>query len=92
MGVNYPRDFAVTILDDIAQATSFANMKAAAERFAPQAADGIYHDPAAFFDSGTSRKWEGRLDDERIATLEQTLTAMLDPTTARWLMWGNALR
>jgi len=76
-------------VDAIVETPSFSNMKAAAGRFAPHAAAGIYHDPSAFFDSGASRKWEGQLDAERIARFEATLSAMLDPTMADWLMWGD---
>ncbi len=75
--------------DRIAEATSFSNMKANADRFAPHAADGILHDAAAFFDSGQSNKFAGKISVAQLAAFEAALTRQLSPAAAHWLLNGG---
>jgi len=75
-------------VDRIAEATSFANMKARADRFAPHAADGILHDSAVFFDSGRNDKFVGRISAEQVAAFKVNLDDRLPAAQANWLLTG----
>jgi len=85
LGISVSRE----TVDRIAEATSFSSMKANADRFAPHAADGILHDAAAFFDSGESNKFAGKISVVQLAEFEAALNRRLSPMSARWLLNGG---
>lgn len=83
-------DADATLIDRVAAATSFDAMKANAADYAPVAGTGFWKSDANFFDSGSSRKWEGALSDEEVARYETRLAALLPDNRARaWLEAGD---
>ncbi len=81
------------LLDDIADSMQFeamqANARAKTEHTTQNSA--TFHDPAAFFDSGSSRKWEGKLTAGDLAAFETRLKTLLSEDEARWLLEGGTL-
>lgn len=80
------------VMPAIAQAATFDNMKANAARFTPSAGQGFWKADAGFFDSATSRKWEGVLSDDDLAAYDAMMDAALPAGERAWLEWGDAGR
>ncbi len=80
------------VMAAIAQAATFDNMKANAARFTPSAGQGFWKADAGFFDSATSRKWEGVLSDDDLAAYDAMMDAALPAGERAWLEWGDAGR
>ncbi len=74
----------------IVSATSFESMKSNAHRFTPYAGKGVWKDDAAFFDTASSRKWEGRLTGDDINAYDRQMAQLLSPEARRWLEEGSA--
>ena len=74
---------------DIVAATSFENMKSNSHRFTPYAGKGVWKDDKAFFDSGMSRKWTGRLTAEDLDAYDRKMGRFLSPEARRWLEEGD---
>lgn len=85
IGVHHPPEH----LDRLVQAASFANMKANADRFALATDMPFWKSNAGFFDSGTSNKWEGILDEADLAAYDARLDGLLTPAERHWLEWGS---
>jgi aryl sulfotransferase len=85
LGIAHPAD----LLAQLVQAASFGNMKANADRFAPSAREGFWKSDAAFFDSATSRKWEGRLRADELAAYDARMDRLLAREERRWLEHGG---
>ncbi len=84
------REGETALIDQVVAATEFAAMKSAPEKFAPEGGKGFWHADAAFFDSASSRKWEGQLDEAQLAAFETRLAELIPDTAARdWLKFGN---
>lgn len=77
------------VMEGIANAAIFKNMKARSDVFTPAAGENFWKTDAGFFDSGTSNKWEGRLSDADLAAYDEAISGMLDPEDRRWLEWGS---
>ncbi|PWJ18293.1 sulfotransferase domain-containing protein [Jannaschia seohaensis] len=87
IGVAHPPE----VMDRLVEAATFDSMKANADRFTPSAGQGFWKEDAGFFDSATSRKWEGRLSAGQIARYEARLRELVpDPEARAWLEWGGA--
>jgi aryl sulfotransferase len=78
------------VMAAITKAATFASMKANAARFTPSAGQGFWKADAGFFDSATSRKWEGLLTDDDLAAYDARMNAALTVEERAWLEWGNA--
>jgi aryl sulfotransferase len=73
-------DVDARVIDAVTKATAFGAMKAKATDFAPVGGTGFWKSDANFFDSASSRKWEGRLSDEEVALYRERLMALIpDP-------------
>lgn len=78
------------ILEGIAEANTFASMRKVVE-----ASEMRFHesspflDYAKFFASGTSNKWEGRLNDEDLDRYSDLCASLLSPEDDAWLNWGD---
>ncbi len=83
-------DLPPPILDEIAQATSFAQVRKVAEAD-PERFDskGGFHDQAGFYASGSSGKWAGRLTEADMADYAARLAGLLPPEDAAWLNRGD---
>jgi hypothetical protein len=78
------------LIDAVTAATSFEAMKDRAADFAPVAGTGFWRSDQAFFDSGGSRKWEGRLSEEELARYRERFAALVPDTAARaWIEEGR---
>ena len=80
-------------LEAIARSAQFENMQANARAKVKQSAQSsaTFNDPAAFFDSASSRKWEGKLTDEDLAAFHKRLAQLLPKDDADWLQSGGEL-
>ena len=77
------------LLEAVAAATAFGAMKSRAEDYAPVGGTGFWKSDAAFFDSASSRKWEGELSEEEVAIYQQRLGELISDSQARaWLETG----
>ena len=85
VGITHPPD----LIAEMVVAATFENMKANADRFAPSAGQGVWRDDAGFFDSATSNKWEGQLNDTDLAAYDATIAKLLSPKQRAWLEWGH---
>ncbi len=74
----------------IVAATSFESMKSNAHRFTPYAGQGVWKNDAGFFDSGSGRKWEGRLTAEDLRAYDQRMEQLLSSEARHWLEHGDA--
>lgn len=88
IGVSLPPD----ALAAVVKAATFGNMKANAHRFAPAAGEGVWHQEDAFFESGSSNKWEGRLTKGDLSAYDSKISQALSPDERAWLEWGSAAR
>jgi aryl sulfotransferase len=86
LGISHPPE----VLEKLVKAATFENMKADAARFAPAGGKGFMKSDSAFFESGTSNKWDGKLNDAQIAAYDAAMDAALDPAERHWLEWGAA--
>jgi len=78
------------LIDRVADATTFGEMKANAANYAPVAGTGFWKSDANFFDSASSRKWEGALSDEEFGLYRTRVDAQLPDKRARaWIENGN---
>ncbi len=81
------------LIDAIARATGFAEMKSAAARFVPEGGRGFWNDETAFFDRGGAGKWAGQFSDAELADYRRRLGEELpDRETRDWLEYGGTLR
>lgn len=78
------------VMQRIVEAASFDSMKSHADRFAPSAGQDFWHNDAAFFDSATSNKWEGKLSEADLSAYQDRMSALLSPEDRAWLEWGAA--
>ena len=78
-----------SLIDAIVDATSFGEMKTAAETFAPESGTGIWHDESAFFASGGANKWRGKLTERQVGNYAERLAEVApDPDVRSWLEDG----
>ena len=79
-----------SLIERVTEATSFRSMKSRAVDYAPVAGTGFWKSDAAFFDSASSRKWEGRLSKEEILLYQARLTELVpDRQNRDWLEQGD---
>ncbi len=86
-------DYDTSLLDDVSASLQFERMQANARKNQEQSvqSSATFMDPAAFFDSGTSRKWEGKLNESDLRTYQLRLAELLPQDDAYWLESGGAL-
>lgn len=77
------------LVDEVASATGFEKMRAEADKFVPEGGKGFWNSDAAFFDSGGTHKWRGKVSDEALAIYGSRLAELVPDTVARrWLESG----
>jgi hypothetical protein len=86
-------DYSASLLDEIAASLQFERMQTNARKTQEHSSQSsaTFKDPAAFFDSATSRKWEGKLSDEEMLLYQSRLFDLLSKDDAYWLENGGAL-
>ena len=86
-------DYDKSLLDDISASLQFERMQANARKSQEHSvqSSATFKDPAAFFDSGTSRKWEGKLNDTDLRAYQLMLAELLSQNDAYWLENGGPL-
>jgi hypothetical protein len=83
-------DASESVIDTVAKATAFGAMKAKAADYAPVAGTGFWKSDESFFDSGTSKKWDGKLSQEDLALYRARLEELIPDAKARdWLEGGG---
>lgn len=77
------------LIDRVAAATAFATMKARAADYAPAGGTDFWKSEGAFFDSASSRKWQGQLTEAQLDHYRQRIAALVPDDGARaWLEQG----
>lgn len=83
-------DATARVIDTVTEATAFGAMKAKAADYTPVAGTGFWKSDENFFDSASSRKWEGKLSEEELALYRGRLEALVPDVQARdWLEGGG---
>ncbi len=79
-----------SVIDKVTAATAFGAMKSRASDYAPVGGTGFWKSDANFFDSASSKKWEGVLSRDDLALYRERLQAMVpDPKARAWLEDGD---
>ena len=86
LGISHP----AAVMERLIEAATFDNMKRKAGSYAPGGGTGFYRSDAAFFHSGSSGQWRGRLTDEEVAAYDAMIDAHLAPEDRTWLEHGAA--
>ena len=71
------------VIDTVTNATAFGAMKAKAADYAPVAGTGYWKNDARFFDSASSKKWDGNLSEEELALYRERLEELIPDARAR---------
>jgi uncharacterized protein with FMN-binding domain len=78
------------VIDTVTKATAFGAMKAKADDYAPVGGTGFWKNDANFFDSASSKKWDGKLSEEELALYRGRLKELIPDIQARdWLEDGG---
>lgn len=72
----------------LVKAASFAEMKANADRTAPDTQHAIWRDNSQFFNSGGAAQWRGALSEESLRLYEDVTRARYDAAMLHWLENG----
>ncbi|WP_193369319.1 sulfotransferase domain-containing protein [Pelagibius marinus] len=79
-----------SLIESVTEATKFESMKSRAADYAPVGGTGFWKSDAAFFDSATSRKWEGHLSQQELLLYEARLAELVPDRLERaWLEHGD---
>ena len=85
LGVSHPP----ALMRQLVEAAKFDNMQAHAERFVPSAGTRFMKSDKAFFHSGTSGKWVGKLTAQQLDGYEYVMDSHLTEDERRWLEFGE---
>lgn len=81
---------AVDLVGQIAEATTFSNIKKVAVAAERESGKDEFYLGSRFFNSGTSGKWAGRLSDGQMAAFDARMKVLLpDDVQRNWLLWGS---
>lgn len=86
LGVTVPEDRWPALV----RAATFAEMKANADRTAPDTNHALWLSNSQFFNKGTSAQWAGVLSEESLALYQEVTRARYDPAMLAWLEDGAA--
>lgn len=75
----------------LVKAATFADMKAKADRTAPDAEHAIWVSNSEFFHTGLNAQWRGALNDASLKLYEDVKRARFQPAFAAWLEQGAAV-
>ncbi len=79
-------------VEAIVHGTSFDEIKRKAKEAAARSGPSdFWEDPTAFFNSATSNKWVGKLDNADLAAFDARMTELVsDDGDRHWFLWGSA--
>ena len=80
LGIDRPRGR----IEELAEAASFASMKARAMELVPNADIGLWHSPEGFFHRGVSGQWRELLDEAGIERYWARVHELAAPDVAEW--------
>lgn len=80
---------APSLMAKLVEAATFENMQADADRFVPFARTGSPEANRAFFHSGTSGKWVGKLNAQQLDGYDYVMEENLTDEERRWLEQGS---
>lgn len=75
---------------DLVKAATFGEMKANADRTAPDTNKGLWLDNSQFFNKGSNAQWRGVLSEESLALYEEITRARYAPDLLAWIEGGAA--
>jgi hypothetical protein len=81
-------DHPIDIIDQIVDGASFSTMQSNAKRTA-SGESATFKDEAAFFSSGTSQKWAGKLSETEVDAYDRRVAGLLSPEDVSWIEFGN---
>lgn len=87
LGYDYPPETIRAFTDSLRFETVQANARAKNDH--NERATDAFHDPAAFFDSGSNRKWVGRITEAEHHAYRLKLASLLPTASADWLENGG---
>ena len=65
-------------------------MRAEAHKYAPEGGKGFWNDDAAFFDSGGTDKWRGKISDADLALYNARMAELVPYKAQRhWFEFGD---
>ncbi len=81
------------LLSKISDSLQFEQVQANAQKALDHGvqSSSTFKDPAAFYDSASSKKWVGKLDDEELALYRSRMEELLPDVDADWLENGGQL-
>jgi hypothetical protein len=68
----------------LVRAATFDDMRAHAQRLAPNTDTGLFRDPAEFFHSGTNGQWRALLDDDDLRRYDARVRELASAELAAW--------
>lgn len=78
------------LIDTVTAASAFDTMRAQADKFAPEGGKGFWKSDTAFFDSGGTNKWKGKMSDHSLAAYDRRMQELIpDSDARRWLEFGS---
>jgi hypothetical protein len=84
LGIDHPPER----IAEFAEAAKFANMRARATEFAPNADTGLWHSPENFFHRGTSGQWRDLLDEAALDRYWARVNELAQPDLIEWAHHG----
>jgi aryl sulfotransferase len=77
------------VLEEMATAAGFTNMKKNAEQFAPASGTGMWKKESGFFATGKNAQWKELLTESDLSAFDKRLNKLLPSDQANWLLNGN---
>ena len=77
---------------ELVKAATFEDMKANADRTAPDAHHGIWINNSQFFHKGENAQWRGALSDASLQLYDEVTRARYEPVLLSWLENGSGAR
>ena len=74
---------------ELAGMTGIEQMRSDASQLAPNATDGFWRDPAAFFRTGGDGEWRAIATPSQLAQYEELTATLVSPDLARWAERGS---
>jgi aryl sulfotransferase len=78
-----------SVWPSLVEAATFSRMKTDFQKTTPVVTQGIWKDPAKFFNKGASNQWRDVLSDEDLELYDAAANRSLDPDARRWMEEGS---